>query len=111
MIIYQNIIKAITSGDHKNMPKMTTKLPLIALITVLLMGLFVTTAQASGTAIRTETICDTTSYGIQNCHNVVVEIPVHDAKTTNTALPNLNLVIAALSAILVLSSVTYIYTK
>ncbi len=93
------------------MQKMTTKLPLIALITVLLMGFFVTTVKADGTATRTETVCDTTSYGVQNCHEVVVQIPVHNATKTNTALPNLNMVIAALSMVFVLSSVTYIYTK
>lgn len=94
------------------MQKMKSKMPLIALITLILMGLSVTTAQASGTATRKETVCDTTAYGLKNCHEVIVQIPVHSMKELPpTALPNLDLVIVALSMVLILSSATYIYTK
>lgn len=90
---------------------MIKKTPLIALITLLLMSFFVTTAHADGVATRRETVCDTTSYGVRNCREVIVQIPTHDATKIPTALPNIQIVIAGLGIALVLSTAAYIYTN
>ncbi|CAN5303974.1 hypothetical protein BH10PAT2_BH10PAT2_3890 [soil metagenome] len=94
------------------MQKMLRKISLAALVTILMMGLVVTSVQADGTtATRTETVCDTGSYGVQNCHEVVQQIPTHTAGHVNTGIADFNVVIAAVGLVLILSTASYIYTK
>ncbi len=94
------------------MQKMLKKISLAAIITVLLMSAVATSVKADGsTATRTETVCDTGSYGAQNCHEVVVQIPTHTAAKVNTGIADYNVMIAAIGMVLVLSTATYIYTK
>jgi hypothetical protein len=94
------------------MQKQIAKLFSAALMTIVMLGFVVTPVKADGqTATRTETVCDTGSYGVQNCHQVVEQIPTHKAAKVNTGIADFNVVIATIGAVLLLSTVTYIYTK
>jgi len=95
------------------MQKMLRKISLATLVTILMMGLVVTSVQADGsqTATRTETVCDTGSYGVQNCREVVQTIPTHTAANVNTGIADFNVIVAAVGGLLLLSTATYIYTK
>lgn len=91
------------------MQKMIKKISIIALATLVMISAATTSVKADGTATRTETVCDTGSYGSQNCHTVTVTIPTHTV--VGTALPSLNVVIAALLVTMTLSGVAYFKTK
>ncbi len=85
------------------------KISLIALTILVMTSISATTVKADGTATRTETVCDSGSYGTQNCHDVIVTIPAHTV--VGTALPSLNVVLAALGTVLALSTAAYLYTR
>lgn len=110
LLTYQNIIKQIRNDPKKIMQNLS-RLSLIALIIMLMVGFFVTPVYAAGTATRTEIVCTTGSYGAKDCHEVVQQIPTHTAKDIPTALPNLNLAIAAIGLVALLSTASYIYSK
>lgn len=93
------------------MQKMLRKISLVTIITILMMGLVVTSVKADGTATRTETVCDTGSYGVQNCHEVVQQIPTHTAAHVNTGIADMNVLVTAVGFVLILSTAAYIYTK
>ena len=94
------------------MTNTTIKLALIALIMIIMTGFFVSPVKADGeTTTRTETVCDTGSYGVQNCHDVTTVIPVHNPQAVNTGIAHLDLMVLAIGLVLTLSTATYIYTK
>ena len=90
-----------------------TKVSFIALIIIVMTGFFVAPVKADGetTTTRTETVCDTGSYGVQNCHEVTTVIPVHNPQTVNTGIAHLDLMVLAIGMVLAVSTATYIYTK
>ena len=64
----------------------------------------ITTAPVMTT--RQETVCQTTAYGLSNCHVVVTQVPVH--VPISAGLPNVNAIALVLAAILVLSTAGFI---
>lgn len=93
------------------MQKQLAKLLSVALISILMLGLFVTPVKADGSVTRTQTVCDSGSYGAQNCHEVVTTIPTHSATKVNTGIADFNVAIFAVAAVLILSTVSYIRIK
>jgi hypothetical protein len=90
------------------------KAPAVILMTLILMTFFalpahadgVETASISATKVRTEMItrqevvCETTNYGVKNCHTVITEIPKHIVE--NSGVPYLPVFSFTLMSILAL---------